>query len=59
MFSKTFSNYDTKTCKNGKIIHWVLFNIHKDPQNNYKYFYYYLNIFNLKNEASWKDSYMI
>jgi hypothetical protein len=33
------ANYNTKTCKIRKcvkVIHWVCFNVHKDPENHYK-----------------------
>jgi hypothetical protein len=33
------ANYDTKTCKFRKcvkVIRWVCFNVHKDPENHYR-----------------------
>jgi GR25 family glycosyltransferase involved in LPS biosynthesis len=44
-FTEFITNDDIKTCKHVKIINWVCFNVHKNLENRYKKYYYYLNLF--------------
>jgi hypothetical protein len=59
------TNYDLKTTlnhNNNKIIHWVSFNLYKDPKNHYKGFRNFKPFNKLKlklknNQTTWKHAY--